>query len=129
MSVLIFSCDKSVSFVPCSDCTKEEPNTAVIEIKISETGMTNFTGIVVKIYAGDLEDKVLLDSLYTLSTHPTYNATLNKKYTITATYRTDGALYIAVGSVFPRVRYEPNQCTDPCYYIYDRKVNLKLKYM
>jgi len=57
-----------------------------------------------------------------------YFVSINKKYTITATYFF-GAKYTAVNSVTPRVRYSKDQCDDPCYYVYDKTVNLKLKYL
>ena len=126
--ILLFSCDKSVLFVQCSDCTKEEPKTAVIEITINESAITNNQETTINIYSGNLEDNVLLVTFKAGSTEPTYTATINKQYTITATYIINGISYNVVGSIYPRVRYVTKQCTEPCYYIYDKKVNLKLKY-
>jgi len=54
---------------------------------------------------------------------------LNKKYTVTATYQIDGDTYIAVDSAFPRVKYTKEQCEDPCYFVYDRIVDLRIKYL
>jgi hypothetical protein len=54
--------------------------------------------------------------------------TINKKYTLTATYYIPGNYYITVNSVTPMVRYEKAQCDNPCYYVYDRIVDLRLKY-
>jgi hypothetical protein len=126
--ILTFSCDKMPLFVNCSDCTKEEPETASVEIKIDDLVLDDVSGAVVNIYSGNLEDNVLIDSFTTSKTHITYTATINNKYTFTATYYMNGVRYIAMDAIIPKVKYDKSQCTDPCYFVYDKKVNLKLKY-
>jgi hypothetical protein len=54
--------------------------------------------------------------------------TLNKKYTATAMYYYADNNYVVVDSAFPKVKYEKDQCNDPCYFVYDRVVNLRLHY-
>ena len=124
---LLFSCDKSGLLVKCPECTVEEPTTAVLDIKVDALARVNDMSTVVRIYSGNLEDNVLL---VTFKGRPnmTYTVTINKKYTIAATYFINDASYTVVDSIFPRVKYETERCTDPCYYVYDEKVNLKLKY-
>ena len=124
--VILFSCEEHGFLVECSQCKVEEPKNAELEIKLSKPD-SNMAGAKIDIYEGNLEDNVLLDSFYEKSESFTYRVSLNKKYTITATYYF-GAKYTAVNSVTPRVRYNKDQCDDPCYYVYDRTVNLKVKY-
>ena len=83
---------------------------------------------IIRIYSGNLEDSVLLGTLIATSKDLTYTATINKKYTITATYFMSDASYTVVDSILPGVKYVTDQCADPCYIVYDKKVNLRLKY-
>lgn len=126
--MLFFSCEKTVLFVTCPDCTKEEPKKAVLEIKVEDLYINGRSETMIRIYSGNLEDSVLLDTFNAASTDLTYTVTLNKNYTITATYFIKDKKYIIVDAICPRVKYETNQCADPCYFVYDKKVNLKLKY-
>jgi hypothetical protein len=126
--LLLFSCDKMPLSVSCSGCTKDEPTTVVLEISVDKSAGDAIDGAVIRIYSGNLEDSVLLYSTNTSGTALNYSASVNKKYTLTATYIINGSTYIAVDAITPRVKYETSQCADPCYYVYDKKVNLKLKY-
>jgi hypothetical protein len=126
--MLLFSCDKKPILVSCTDCTTDEPETAAIEISVDKSFLVDNTGILINIYSGNLEDNVLLKTLSATGIDLTYKVTLNKKYTVTATYNIKGGTYIAVDSIIPRVRFVSDQCADPFYLVYDNKVNLKLKY-
>ena len=126
---LLFSCDKSGLLVKCPDCTIEEPTTAVLDIKVDALARVNDMSTVVRIYSGNLEDNILLRTSNVSDTYMKYTATINKKYTITATYITNDGSYIVVDSTTPRVKYVTSQCEEPCYFVYGRNVNLRLKYM
>jgi len=82
----------------------------------------------INVYEGNIDDSVLYSSFKTSGTQTTIPVTLNKKYTVTATYYISDNYYIAVDSATPRVRFEKTQCDDPCYYVYDKKIDLRLKY-
>jgi hypothetical protein len=121
---IFFSCEGKEWFVNCPDCTTEEPEFALVKIKLKDIKSL----VSIKIYEGDLEDNVLYSSFDTQGSDFTTKTSLNKKYTFTATYNIDGIIYVAVSSAIPRIRYEENQCENPCYFIYDNIVNLRLKY-
>jgi hypothetical protein len=125
---VLFSCDKTILFVNCPDCTKEDPITAVLEIKVDQSALRNYLTVLIRVYSGYLEDDILIEAYPVTAMAMTYIATINKRYTITATYFTSDATYTAVDSTIPRVRYEKDLCSEPCYYVYDNKINLKLKY-
>jgi hypothetical protein len=127
--IFLFSCDKILLFVSCSGCTKVEPKTATIEIKIDDAMLIAPWETIVRIYSGNLEDNVLLYTSDGAYSDLKYTVTINRKYTITATYIIKGVAYNAVDSVFPKVGYEKDQCAEPCYFVYDNQVNLRLKYM
>ena len=124
--VICFSCEEQGLFVKCPDCTAEEPLKTNLEIKFDRGFNGGATSI--KVYEGNLEDSVLYRSFNASGTKTTIQVTINKKYTVTATYYITGGYYISVDSATPRVRYDKEQCDEPCYFVYDRVVDLRLKY-
>jgi hypothetical protein len=125
---MVLSCDKQGFFVVCDECKEFEPVNISLNVKIDSFGATGFNCIV-KVYEGNLEDSLLLATYWGDKSPISVPATINKKYTITATYRYFGSTYISVNSTTPKVRYETDFCEKPCYYVYNRNVNLKLKYL
>lgn len=120
--VLLFSCEKH-PIVNCSECEQEEPLKARLEIRL-ENGYNS----TVNIYEGNLEDSIIYISKFAGSNQIFEYVPLNRKYTITATYYDRGNYYIVINSVIPRVVYDEYNCEEPCYYIFNKKVNLRLKY-
>lgn len=86
------------------------------------------TPAIITVYEGNLEDGLIIATENVKEEYWEYEADLNKKYTFTATYISNGRTFITVDAIFPRVKYEKEKCETPCYFVYDRKVNLKLKY-
>jgi hypothetical protein len=124
--LLMLSCEEKIMIVNCSDCTTDEPTTASLHLKLEPQTINN---TLVKVYRGVLEDSILIDSFTTDSEEYSYTANLNTKYTFTAEYFSQsGKTIIAVNSAYPKVRYEKQQCDNPCFYVYDNKVNLRIKY-
>jgi hypothetical protein len=124
--VFVFSCEEQGYFISCSDCFEDEPVNTSIDINIDILGNN---GTLINVYEGKLEDNILLKSFTARENNTSVNAlTLNKKYTITATYFISNSYYIAVESAIPRVKYNKDKCENPCYSVYDRVVDLKLKY-
>jgi hypothetical protein len=124
--VFCFSCEEQGLIVKCSDCTINEPVDTQLDIKLDKHYQG--TNIVLNIYEGNLEDSILYLTYTTGSPAASITVTLNKEYTVTSTYFSMGIKYVAVDSATPRVRYEKDQCDDPCYFVYDRKIDLRLKY-
>jgi hypothetical protein len=123
--VISFSCEDQTFIIPCSDCTEEEPVEAELSAKLDSKYYYDST---VQIWEGNLEDSILVGSYTAYSSTFTQKVTLNKKYTITATYYVSDNKYVTVDSATPRVKYDKSQCDNPCYYVYDRKCDLRLKY-
>ncbi len=124
--VVLFSCEEYGLFVKCPDCTIGEPVKIQLEVKLDINSYSGPT--LINVYEGNLEDSVLYSSYNTTRTRTTIPVTINKKYTVTATYYIPGNYYITVDSATPRVRYEKDQCDDPCYFVYDKMIDLRLKY-
>jgi hypothetical protein len=120
-----FSCEDEAFFVKCSDCAADEPVTAEL---YADLDPDYYYSCLIQIWEGNLEDSLLVDSYNSSSKTFTHEVTLNKTYTITATYYVSNDIYIAVDSATPRVKYEKAQCDNPCYYLYDKKCDLRLKY-
>ena len=122
---ICFSCEDQSFIVQCSDCIAEEPITAEL---YADLDPDYFYESLVQIWEGNLEDSILVDSYTVYSKTFTQEVTINKKYTITATYYISNVRYIAVDSATPSVKYEKSQCEEPCFFLYDRKCDLRLKY-
>jgi len=123
--IISFSCeDMEQYFVNCSECLTNKPEAALLEIKTEKTG----NEILINIYEGNVEDNILYESFLTISSSIQRSVPINKRFTLTATYSYEGNNYITVNSVMPRVKYTEDQCDDPCYFVYDKVVDLKLKY-
>ena len=123
--VISFSCEDQTFIIQCSDCVADEPVTAELYADIDPD---HYYEALIQIWEGNLEDSILYGSYTSYTKVFTQEVTLNKKYTITATYDVSDKKYIAVDSATPRVKYDKSQCDNPCYYVYDRKCNLRLKY-
>ncbi len=128
---ICFSCEKQGLFedkgwfVKCSECESTEPQKAFIELMLKETE----TSVKIDVYEGEFEDGVIYHTLETTLDKYTFSAGLNKKYTAVATYHLGGITYIAVDSAIPRVKYSKEACDEACYFVYDRVLDLRLKYL
>jgi hypothetical protein len=123
MLALVFSCEKTGQIIICSECLSSEPVDANLEISLERNQQ-----VTVNIYEGNLEDSIIYESINTESSTLYRTLPLNRKYTFTATYYDRGDYYIVVNSVTPRVKYDEAFCEEPCYYVFDKHVDLRLKY-
>ncbi|MFN8241656.1 MAG: hypothetical protein U0X39_13015 [Bacteroidales bacterium] len=129
-TALLFSCEDNVFFINCDDCLADEPERADLIIRIDKTaGSATFYPINLRVYEGNLEDSVLIINTLIRDDFWQYNVMLNKQYTAVASRYISGVKYVTVDSATPRVKYDKSQCENPCYFVYDRKINLKLKYL
>jgi len=125
--VILFSCEDNRYFTNCDNCTSEEPQETILSLDFDKP---NENGVKVVIYLGRLEDNIVYDSL-NIHGLTSYNkkVSINRTYTITATYIINDKSYTVVNSTTPLVRYTETLCQEPCYYVYDKVVNLKRKYI
>lgn len=123
---IVFSCEKFYDFPGCSDCKEEEPDRAQLSFKF-EPSYGVFVDL--KVYEGDISDSILLATTRLSIQQPNYkiNVALNKKYSATGTYEINKKKYIVVAGTTIRVAYEKQRCNDPCYYIYNDMIDLRLK--
>lgn len=123
--VILFSCEEQGLFVKCSECTTEEPLNILLDVKIDKNQFGAKT--LINVYEGNLEDNVLYGSYTAAGSNTTIGVKINKKYTLTATYYVPDDNYVVVDSATPKVRYNKDQCDDPCYFVYDKVIDLRLK--
>jgi hypothetical protein len=124
--ILFFSCEDQGLFVKCPDCVSDEPKNTNLEVKLDLPSPGQVTKV--NIYEGNLEDSVLYDSMNTTGENASFTVTINKTYTVTADYNVADNYYVAVDSATPRVKYDKSHCDNPCYFVYDNNVDLRLKY-
>jgi hypothetical protein len=122
---VLFSCeDPGKYFVNCIDCTTDEPSEAYLKVKLE----TKYGQKVINVFMGNLEDSVLFDTYTTNAAEINIKVPVNETFTLTTKYYYYKRYYYVVNSVTPRVVYEKDKCNDPCYYVYDKVVDLRLKY-
>jgi len=122
LMAILSSCDE-VLFVNCSECVSHELEEA--NIKISHDPYV--AGVDITVYSGSLKDSVIFGSYRTYAKTSYIRVLLNNCYTVTAEYNIEGKRYVAINTVMPRVTLEEEQCNDPCYFVYNRDVDLRLK--
>ena len=128
--ISVFSCEEYPIVTNCENCLSKEPTTVSLILKIDKYTESNYPRkVTVRLYEGNLEDDVLINEFLVADDKYEVTVKLNRKYSATATYIDEkGNTYIAVDSATPKVRFEKHICENPCYWIYDRIINLKIKY-
>ena len=124
--VFCLACTDQGLIVKCPDCVTEEPFKTILDVNLDASYLGYET--IIKVYEGNIEDSIIYKSFKTTATSTIVSVTLNKKYTITATYYISDNYYVAVDSATPRVKFEKSQCDNPCYFVYDKTIDLRLKY-
>lgn len=125
--IFCFSCEDQGLTVKCPDCVQDEPSKTELELKLNLSDY-GFLSTLITVYEGNIEDNVIYDTFQSNDETTRVTVSLNKKYTVTATYFIPDNSYVAVDSATPKVRYEKSQCDNPCYFVYDRILDLRLKY-
>jgi hypothetical protein len=123
------SCDDQIfPLVDCNNYLSDEPSSATIKVQAFGR-MQYYELTIVNVYEGT---DTLGDLVYSYrpATETTYvDVALNRTYTFVATYQSSYKTYKAVDSATPRVKYTESECDEPCWYMYNNKVNLQIKYL
>ncbi len=126
--LLLFSCEES-NITDCSECNPGE--NYIVELKIPiRTPEYIPSNPIVTIYEGAMEDNIVLERFTVNESYSyiTFDAVLYKDYTACLEFILDGKQYISIGAACPKVRYDKTSCNEPCYYVYDNVIDLKLRY-
>jgi hypothetical protein len=126
--LMLFSCEDG-GITDCDTCDPggiSQPQ-LTIYIRNSEYVPAN---PLVTIYEGAIKDSIVLRrmSINESYSYITYDAVLYKDYTATLEFFLDNVKYMAIGAACPKVRYDESSCDEPCYYLYDNVIDLRLRY-
>ncbi len=82
------------------------------------------------IYEGNISDSIIISRIriadpYSYMYQP---AILYKDYSATLEFTYDGQKYLTIASACPGVRYDETTCDEPCYFVYDNVLDLRLRY-
>ena len=126
--VMLFSCEDG-GITDCDACDPggiSQPQ-LTIYIRNSEYVPAN---PLVTIYEGAIEDSIVLKRMSVNEgySYITYDAVLYKDYTATLEFFLNSVKYVAIGAACPKVRYDESTCEEPCYYLYDNIIDLRLRY-
>jgi len=126
--LLVFSCEEGY-MTDCRECDPEYPQQAdlVIRYRTPEFIPENPR---VTLYEGAIEDSLIIRKFYIgeAVSFLTVDAVLYKDYSATLEFIFEGQKYITTGAARPRVRYDETSCDEPCYYVYDNVIDLRLRY-
>ena len=126
--LLLFSCEPDF-ITDCNECDPAGINQPQLTIYIrnSEYEPTN---PLVTVYEGAIEDSIVLKRINVDESYSyiTYDAVLYKDYTVTVEFFLNSVKYVAIGAACPKVRYDETTCEEPCYYLYDNIIDLRLRY-
>lgn len=126
--LLVFSCEEDY-MTDCRECDPEYPVQPVLEIlyRNPETIPPNPK---VTLFEGAIEDSIIIRIFYIEEpvSFLTFDAILYKDYSATLEFIFEGQKYITTGAARPKVRYDETSCDEPCYYVYDNVIDLRLRY-
>jgi hypothetical protein len=127
--MLLFSCEGG-SATNCRECTPGSIGNVSLKIYVRNPEAIP-TNPIITLYEGAIEDSIVLrhysmDDPYALTFY--YDAMLYKNYTATVEFYFNGHKYVMIDAACPRVRYDETSCNEPCYYIYDNVIDLRLRY-
>lgn len=124
--LLLHSCDGPGLF-PCSECNEQYPARIYLELELADPSQTP-VNVQVTVYEGPVDDNIILYEFSTAAQTYLLDALLYKDYTVTARSVYDGKTYIAVDMATPSIHFEEDLCEMPCYYVYNNKLDLRLRY-
>lgn len=120
-------CDESsYVFVDCDNCYSNWPDFEEAELSI--TINSDNTYVPITVFEGPYEDGnvAYLDTAYS-KTHYIIIDT-DTQFTLQAEYRKDGRPYYVISGARLKTHYEEESCTDACYYVSGKEVDLRMKF-
>ncbi len=126
--LLLFSCEKG-GLTDCTKCDTSENYLVQLEIYIRSPDYVP-SNPSVTVFEGAIEDSIVLKriSVNESYSYVTFDALLYKDYSASVEFTLDGKKYVTVGAASPKVRYDETTCDQPCYYVYDNVIDLRLRY-
>ncbi len=128
LMLLLFSCEDGY-LTDCRRCYTNVEGNVTIEIRFRNPDRVPLNPVVT-IYEGAIDEGIIIDRYYVQdpTSFISYDAILYKNYSATLEFSYDGKRYITTAAACPKVRYDESSCDEPCYYIYDNVLDLRLRY-
>jgi len=125
--LLLFSCEDGY-ITDCEECYSDDYR-VVLKIKF-RTPEYIPVNPVVTLYEGNVSDSIIIGKSYISEPHSyiEYDAILYKDYSAMLVFYKDGRKYVTTAAACPQVKYDETTCEEPCYYLYDNILDLRLRY-
>ena len=125
----LFSCEEGW-ITDCRECDENKPGTVNLKIYVRNPEAIPAYPVVT-LYDGAIEDSIVLrrytmEDPYALTIY--YDALLYKDYTATVEFNFDGRNYLLIDAACPELRYDETSCDNPCYYVFNNVIDLRLRY-
>ncbi|MDX9902522.1 MAG: hypothetical protein RB288_00405 [Bacteroidales bacterium] len=126
--LVLFSCEEGY-ITDCGQCYTDYPSQPTLRILFWNPDLT-MQNAKVTLYEGAVDDSLVIRhyNIETAASSLSYNAILYKDYSATLEFIFEGQKYITTGAACPKVRYDETSCDEPCYYVYDNVIDLRLRY-
>lgn len=128
LMTLLFSCEES--FVSdCRDCYLESVPPAQLKILYRNPDYVPLNPKVT-LYEGPIENGIIIRQ-YVIEEAVSFievDAILYKDYSATLEFFIDGRKYITTAAACPKTGYDEDSCDEPCYFVYDNVLDLRLRY-
>jgi hypothetical protein len=124
---ILFSCEDSY-VSDCSDCYPEGVPLTQLKILIRNPEYIPFNPKLT-LYEGPVENGIIIRQFVSevSVSYFAFDAILYKDYSATLEFSLDGRRYITTAGACPKVGYDKNSCEEPCYFLYDNVLDLRLR--
>ncbi len=125
---LLLSCEESM-VKDCGECYPGGIETATLIISFRTPDYIPVNPVVT-LYEGSVKDSIILARYFIQEPHSyiRYDALLYKDYSATLEFTLDGRRYITMAGACPQAGYDEFSCDEPCWFVYDNVIDLKLRY-
>jgi hypothetical protein len=124
---ILFSCEDSY-VSECRDCYPEGVPLTQLKILLRNTDYVPVNPMLT-LYEGPVEDGIIIRQFISevSVSYFAIDAILYKDYSATLEFTMDGRRYITTAGACPKVGYDKNSCEEPCYFLYDNVLDLRLR--
>lgn len=125
---LLLSCEESL-VEDCGECYPGGIETATLIISFRTPDYIPVNPVIT-LYEGAVQDSIILAQYRVEEPYSfiTYDALLYKNYTATLEFTYEGRKYVTVAGACPQAGYDELSCDEPCWFVYDNVLDLKLRY-
>lgn len=128
LMLLLFSCEEGF-LTDCNECYTSDNYNVVLYIRYRNLEAVPGNPVVT-LYEGNVSDSLIIGKYYITDPYSvtSHYAMLYKDYSATLEFIIDGQKYLITGGASPKVRYDETTCEEPCWYVYDNVIDLRLRY-